>query len=72
MEAISVSLWTYGLSIAFAMFIAALIKGVAVLIEKAGLDRGEQDLDIGVPSSNSIKEEEALAVAIAVARAQRK
>lgn len=72
MEALSVSLWTYGLAIVFAFFVALILKGVAVLLERTGLDRGEQELDVAVPSSNSIKEEEALAVAIAVARAQRK
>jgi hypothetical protein len=41
-------------------------------IEKLGLDRGATDADLTIPSANTAREEEALAVAIAVARAQRK
>jgi hypothetical protein len=72
MNPISVSLSTYVLAIIFALLIALVIKGLALAIEKFGLDRGDEALDIAVPTSNSMKEEEAIAVAIAVARAQRK
>jgi Na+-transporting methylmalonyl-CoA/oxaloacetate decarboxylase gamma subunit len=70
MNMISVSLSTYLITIVFAMLIAAVIKGLAVAIEKLGLDRGEEDSDLTVPSANAAKEEEALAVAIAVVHAK--
>jgi hypothetical protein len=72
MNPISVSLTTYVLAIIFAMLIAVVIKGLAMAIEKLGLDRGATDADLTIPSANTAREEEALAVAIAVARAQRK
>jgi hypothetical protein len=70
MNMISVSLSTYVITIVFAMLIAGVIKGLAILIEKLGLDRGEQETDMSVPSANAVKEAEALAVAIAVAHAK--
>lgn len=72
MNPISVSVTTYVMAIIFAMLIAVVIKGMALTIEKLGLDRAEDSIDVAVPSSNSIKEEEAIAVAIVVARAQHK
>jgi Na+-transporting methylmalonyl-CoA/oxaloacetate decarboxylase gamma subunit len=71
MNPISVSLSTYVLAIIFALLIALVIKGMAAALEKFGLG-GDEALDITVPTSNSMKEEESIAVAIAVARAQRK
>ena len=72
MNPISVSLTTYLMTAVFAMLIAVVIKGLAVAIERLGLDRGETDADLSIPSANSAREEEALAVVIAVARAQKK
>ena len=72
MNPISVALTTYLMTVIFALLIAVVIKGLAVTIEKLGLDRGEADVDLTIPSANSVREEEALAVAIAVARAQQK
>lgn len=70
MNPISVSITTYLVAIVFAMLIALVIKGMATAIEKFGLDRGEQDADLSVPSANTAKEEEVLAVAIAMAHAK--
>ncbi len=72
MNAWNVALSTYLLAILFAMLIALVIKGLAAAIEKLGLDRGEEDADLSVPSANTLQEEQAIAVAVAVARAQRK
>jgi Na+-transporting methylmalonyl-CoA/oxaloacetate decarboxylase gamma subunit len=72
MNALNVALSTYLVAIAFALLIALVIKGLAAAVEKLGLDLGEEDSDLSVPSANTLKEEEALAVAIAVAHAQHK
>ena len=64
--------WIYLLAIVFALIIALVIQGMGVLIKKLNLDRSDEPLDLMVPSSNSLKEEEALAVAIAVAHARRR
>jgi hypothetical protein len=72
MNPISVALATYLLTIIFALVIALVIAGLGVFIKKLGLGRDDEGVDIVIPSSNSLKEEEAVAVAIAVARAQRK
>jgi Na+-transporting methylmalonyl-CoA/oxaloacetate decarboxylase gamma subunit len=68
---ISVALWTYLITIVFAMLIAVVIRGMAIAIEKLGLDREGEDADATVPSANPAREEEALAVAIAVAHARK-
>jgi hypothetical protein len=52
--------------------IALVISGLGVFIKKLGLGRNDEGVEVAIPTSNSLKEEEALAVAIAVARAQRK
>lgn len=71
MESIQFSLITYGFTIIFAMLIACFIPALAYVIKKLNLDRAEEPLDLTMPSSNSMKEEEAIAVAIAVAHFQR-
>ena len=72
MESLKATLLAYGITIAFAMVIACFIPVLGWAVKKLNLDRGEEPLDLTVPSSNSMKEEEGIAVAIAVARAQRK
>jgi len=72
MKSISVSLLTYALAIIFALLIAIIIKGLAIAIEKVGLDRVDDVLDVASQASHSLKDEEFIAVAIAVASAQRK
>ncbi len=72
MESLGITLFAYALTIVFAMVIACVIPGLAYLVKRAKLDP-EETLDISVPTSNSIKEEEAIAVAIvAAASAQKK
>lgn len=72
MESLKFSLAAYGLTIVFAMIIACFIPALAWAIKKLNLDAGDQQLDLAIPSSDSMKEEEAIAVAIAVAHLQRK
>lgn len=71
MESLKATLIAYGITIAFAMVIACFIPLLGKFVKKLKLD-GEESVDIAVPSANSMKEEESIAVAIAVARAQRK
>ncbi len=72
MESLNAALIAYGITIVFAMVIACFIPFLGWFVKKMNLDRGEESLDLSIPSSNSMKEEEAIAVAIAVARAQQK
>lgn len=72
MDALKFSLFTYGFTIIFAMVIACLIPALAYVIKKMNLDRHEEPLQLTMPSSDSMKEEETIAVAIAVAHLQRK
>ncbi|HWQ93712.1 MAG TPA: hypothetical protein VN673_18765 [Clostridia bacterium] len=69
MNGISAAFWIYVLTIVFALSIALLIQGMGVFIKKLNLDR-EETLDISVPSSDSIKENQLMAVAIAAAHAR--
>lgn len=72
MDSIKITLFAYALTIVFAMLIACVIPVLAAIIKRLKLDP-EETLDISVPTSNSIKEEEAIAVVIAAAtRAQKK
>jgi Na+-transporting methylmalonyl-CoA/oxaloacetate decarboxylase gamma subunit len=71
MESLKIALVAYGFTIVFALLIACAIPGLGWMIKKLRLDDSEA-LDLSVPTSNSLKEEEAIAVAIAVARARRK
>ncbi len=72
MESLKIALVAYGFTIVFAMAIACLIPVLGWAVKKLRLDRGEEAVDLTVPSSNSMKEEEAIATAIVIARAQRK
>ncbi len=72
MESIKFALAAYGLTIVIALFIALLIPALAFAIKWLRLDRDDDTVDIAVPTSDSVKEEECIAVAIAVAQAQRK
>ncbi len=72
MEVLKATLFAYVITIVFAMLIACLIPVLAALVKRARLDRGET-MDLTVPSANSLKEAEGIAVAIAaVTRAQGK
>jgi hypothetical protein len=71
MESLLTALFAYGITIVFAMLIACLIPVLGWAVKKMNLDRSDE-LDLAVPTSNSLKEEESIAVAIAVARAQSK
>lgn len=70
MESLKFTLVAYFLTIVFAMIIALFIPAIGYLIKRLRLDRDEDAVDIAVPTSDSVKEEECLAVAIAVAHAQ--
>jgi uncharacterized protein (UPF0254 family) len=72
MESLKFSLAAYGLTIVFAMIIACFIPALAWAIKKMNLDSAEEPPDLTLPSSDSMKEEETIAVAIAVAHIQRK
>ena len=72
MESLKISLVAYGITIVFAMLIACFIPVLGWAVKKMRLDRGEEPVDLTVPTSNSMKEEEAIATVIAIARAQRK
>lgn len=70
MEALKAALIAYAFTIVFAMLIAGALPLLGALVKKLKLD--DEELDLSIPSANSIKEDETIAVAIAVARAQRK
>ena len=72
MESLKFTLVAYGFTIVFAMVIACFIPALAFVIKKMNLDRNEDIPDLTVPSSDSMKEEEAIAVAVAVAHMNRK
>ena len=72
MEALKFTLAAYGLTIVFAMIISCFIPALAWVIKKMNLDPAVEPPDLTVPSSDSMKEEESVAVAIAVAHLQRK
>jgi Na+-transporting methylmalonyl-CoA/oxaloacetate decarboxylase gamma subunit len=72
MEALKFTFAAYGLTIVFAMIIACFIPALAWVIKKMNLDPAVEAPDLTVPSSDSMKEEESVAVAIAVAHLQRK
>jgi uncharacterized protein (UPF0254 family) len=71
MESLKATFVAYGITIAFAMVIACFIPLLGWAVKKLKLD-SEEAVDLAVPTSNTLKEEESIAVAIAVARAQRK
>lgn len=70
MEALKTALIAYAFTIVFGMLIAGALPLLGMLVKKLRLD--DEEVDMSIPSSNSMKEDEAIAVAIAVARAQRK
>jgi Na+-transporting methylmalonyl-CoA/oxaloacetate decarboxylase gamma subunit len=72
MEALKFTLAAYGLTIVFAMIIACFIPVLAWAVKKMNFDDDESPANLAVPSSDSMKEEETIAVAIAVAHLQRK
>lgn len=69
MESLKFTLIAYALTIVFAMLIALFIPGIGYLIKRLRLDRDDDAVDLAVPTSDSVKEEECIAVAIAVAQA---
>ena len=71
MEALKFTLAAYSLTILFAMIIACFIPALAWVIKKMNLDPAVEAPDLAIPSSDSMKEEETVAVAIAVAHLQR-
>lgn len=72
MQTILLSLTTYGLTIVFALVIAAVIQGVGVLVHTLAPDRQQATAEPLVPTADSEREQQALAVAIAIAhRTQR-
>lgn len=70
MESLKATLIAYAFTIVFAMLIAGALPLLGALVKKLKLD--DEQLDMSIPTANSMKEDEAIAVAIAVARAQRK
>ena len=72
MEALKFALAAYGLTIVFAMIIACFIPMLAWAVKKMNFDDDENPANLAIPSSDSTKEEETIAVAIAVAHLQRK
>jgi uncharacterized protein (UPF0254 family) len=72
MDSLKFSLVAYAFAIVLALIIACFIPALAFVIKKLNLDRNEEPADLTMPSSNSMQEEQALAVAIAVAHSQRK
>ena len=70
MESLKFTLVAYLLTIVFAMIIALFIPGIAYVIKRLRLDRDDEAVDLAVPTSDSVREEECIAVAIAVAHAQ--
>lgn len=72
MEALKFTLIAYGFTIIFAMIIAGFIPALVFVIKKLNLDRNDESSDLSMPSSDSMQEEEVIAVAIAVAHYERK
>lgn len=70
MESLKATLIAYAFTIVFAMVIAAILPVLGMAVKKLRLDDAE--VDMSIPTANSMKEDEAIAVAIAVARAQHK
>lgn len=71
MSSFTLCLWIYALSIVFALAIAAVIHGLGIFVKTLRLDRTEPVAEPLVPTADSEREQQALAVAIAAAhRAQ--
>lgn len=67
MSSLTLCLWVYVLSILFAMVIAAVIHGLGYVVKALRLDRNEPAADLSIPTADTEREQQALAVAIAVA-----
>ena len=67
MSSLTLCLWIYALSIVFAMAIAVVIHGLGIFVKSLKLDRTEEVAEPLVPTADSEREQQALAVAIAVA-----
>ena len=67
MSSLTLCLWIYALSIVFAMAIAVVIHGLGIFVKSLKLDRTEEVAVPLVPTADSEREQQALAVAIAVA-----
>lgn len=67
MQNIILSLTTFGLAIVFAMVVAVLLHAVGVLVHTLAPDRKDTAADPIVPTADSEREQQTLAVAIAVA-----
>ncbi len=67
MQTLLLSLITFGLTIVFALTIAAVIQGVGYLVYTLAPDRPEAASEPLVPTADSEREQQALAVAIAIA-----
>lgn len=71
MDTLLLTVSMYGLTIVFALLIAAALHGLGILIKKLNLDPEPEPMDLSMPSSDAEKEQEAIAVAIAAAHATR-
>jgi Na+-transporting methylmalonyl-CoA/oxaloacetate decarboxylase gamma subunit len=71
MESLILALSAYGITIVFAMLIASIIPLLGSFVKMLKLD-SEETVKVPVPTSNFVREEESIAVAIAVAFSQRK
>ncbi len=67
MSSLTLCLWIYALSIVFAMAIAVVIHGLGIFVKALRLDRTEEVSEPLVPTADSEREQQALAVAIAIA-----
>lgn len=67
MSSFSLCLWIYALSIVFALAIAVVIHGLGLFVKSLKLDRTEEAAEPLVPTADSEREQQALAVAIAAA-----
>jgi Na+-transporting methylmalonyl-CoA/oxaloacetate decarboxylase gamma subunit len=67
MSSFTLCLWIYALSIVFALAIAAVIHGLGIFVKSLKLDRTEEAAEPLVPTADSEREQQALAVALAVA-----
>ncbi len=72
MQDLILSLSTYGLAIVFALIIAVVIQGVGVLVHTLVPDQKQEANDPIVPTADSENEQQALAVAIAIAHNQQR
>lgn len=71
MNTLAIALWIYGLSIVFALFIALLLWGADLVMKRFRFADTENTVDLSMPTSISLREEELTAVAMAAAYARR-